>query len=126
MEYPYDPGGYDPPAPVVPMTIFRPFGPSGERRQVRCLVDSGSDEVWLPENQLQALGCLKIDRTEVEYADGSTSWMPLYLVGMEVEGVVKEALEVIGGKPEAGATIGRRVLNDFVVRLDGPRLTIQM
>ena len=119
MEYPYD-NTFDPPAPVVPVTIFRAFGKSEEGRQIRCLVDSGSDEVWLPENELQNLGCLRIDQALVEYADGRESARPVYFVGFKLEQRIDDALEVIAGQAGNHASIGRRVLNRFVCQLDGP------
>lgn len=125
MEYQYD-AGYDPPAPVIPITIFRPFGSRRDGRQLICLVDSGADEVWLPENQLQALGCLKVDETLVEYADRRQSRMPLYFVGIQIGDVVRDALEVIGGELESGALIGRRILNRWIMTLDGPNLTMRI
>lgn len=125
MQYAYD-EGFEPPAPVVPITIFRAFGKPEEGRQIRCLVDSGSDEVWLPEDQLQGLGCLKVDQAIVEYADGSESRRPVYYAGFRLETVVEEALEVIAGRPGDHALIGRTVLNRFVCELDGPRFVVDI
>lgn len=125
MQYSYD-NGFDPPAPVAPIIIFRAFGTPETGRQIRCLIDSGSDEVWLPENELQNLGCLQVDQTLVEYADGGQSLRPLYYVGVRIEQHVDEALEVIAGGNGEHALIGRRVLNRFVCELNGPDSVVEI
>lgn len=117
---PYD-DRYEPPAPVLPVLISAPNAPGGIG--VSALVDSGADVSVVPADVIRALGLPIVAWTEVRGYDGTSRRTEVHAATMQVEGL-RTIVEVIGLGNEA--LIGRDVLNQVRIVLDGPKRTVEI
>lgn len=109
----------DPPAPVVPMTIS---GPSGEDAVLLpMLVDTGADCTVVPVAIARLLGLVRVDRIGLTGVGGASIMAPVHAASVTVLGLRVLARVVAFGDE---AILGRDVLNQVVLTLDGPGLTI--
>jgi len=96
-----------------------------KRLSIRAIVDSGSSLTALPLRVLKSLGAPVYDRLDISGYDNRLSKMPTYIVAIEIVDQFLWPLEVVGLTRDV-AILGRDVLNQFVVALDGPALTFEM
>ena len=115
-----------PPAPVLEVKLSQPGEPaSAETRSA--LIDTGGDFTTVPLTWL-----LQIDAPEVRWAYLRGLWSEqrpviLYLVDLHFEGNTLPGVEVIGIDEDDIETdedreivLGRNVLNQLILLLDGP------
>ncbi len=115
FDYSYD---YDPPAPVVELTLLtaaegRTLGP------LQGLVDSGADGTFVP---ISYLSQLQAPPTAERYARGQWSQrrrVLLYLVDLRIGTLTLHGIEVVGDDEATEIIVGRDVLNQLRVLLDG-------
>lgn len=110
-----------PPAPVVTIQVAA----SAQSRQVAvpALIDSGADGVMLPVSVHQNLGLASADPALVQGAVGPMLAMPAFQAYISLEQGQPLKTEVtLWQNPYA--ILGRDIINDFVVTLDGPNLTL--
>jgi predicted aspartyl protease len=109
---------YFPPAPVVEI-IVRPTDGGGTQVALPAFVDSGADGTILPLDALTAVGARYIETRRMRGVTGHTLTVDMYLVTVQVGSYVLPGTEAIAGAREAEAILGRDVLNQFVVSLNG-------
>jgi len=118
---PYDDGGFVPPAPLARVRLRNPET-GAEVTEVPMLLDTGADVSLVPRSQVMQLG-LQSDPTrlyELIGFDNTVRTAPvvrleLHLLGRRFRGqflVIEQDWGIIG----------RNILNQVVVLLDGPRL----
>jgi len=122
MTYQYD-THYEPPAPVIPIAVHRP-GDSTKQVTTDALVDTGSDVTCLPSALIRAIGgepasvydIYGMNRVFIGSANS-------YFLEFEI-GSATKLIEVlaIGDEP----ILGRNLLNEFVLELDGPAGKVTM
>jgi hypothetical protein len=115
-----------PPAPILKVKLSRP----GEATQIEAgpaLIDTGGDFTTVPLNWL-----LQIDAPEVRWAYLRGLWseqrpVTLYLIDLHFENDVLPGIEVIGieeddieFEDDREIVLGRNVLNQLILLLDGP------
>jgi predicted aspartyl protease len=113
---------YDPPMPVVPVRISG-VEADGPGILVHAILDTGADCSVIPERHAQLLHLPMVDVASVHgFADGGKT-RPLYAARLRI-GARNLLARVIayGSEP----LLGRDVLNQLVVRLDGPELQLQL
>lgn len=115
-----------PPAPVLSVRLSQP-AESPQIEGVLGLIDTGGDFTTVPLNWL-----LQIDAPEVRWAYLRGLWseqrpVTLYLVDMHLENGVLPGVEVIGIdeddieiEEDYEIVLGRNVLNQLILLLDGP------
>lgn len=121
LSYPYD-TSYDPPAPVVPVRISAPGSPD-RGVALPALVDSGADVTVIPAAVAAAIGLPPIGRLGVAGVAGVVHGAVVYAAEVEMNGVRRSA-EVIGLGDQT--VLGRNLLNQWVLVLDGPGLRLEM
>ncbi|MDR7555588.1 MAG: hypothetical protein QN157_08280 [Armatimonadota bacterium] len=89
---------------------------------VAALVDSGADVTVLPDGLPQALRLPQVGEVTVRGVAG-TARVPVFAAEVEVAGGRRIA-EVVGVGGEV--LLGRDLLNQWVVTLDGPRRSLQV
>jgi len=117
MSYRYDNQHYNPPAPVLPITVRAP-GDTVKQVTADALVDTGADMTCLPIALIKVLGgerastydVFGINRVPVVPADS-------YFLEFEVE-ATKKLVEVIAVGDEP--ILGRNLINEFTLQLHGP------
>lgn len=113
-DFPYS-KRYEPPAPVIEVTIFTGYGEA----QIDVLIDSGADVSMLPAELLQSINARFIEKHRAVPLFGRPYTVDLYAVNMRVGGYEIHAVEVIALKGNDEPLIGRNVLNHLIVTLDG-------
>lgn len=110
---------YDPPAPVIEVEIDGYVAALGQRK-LRALVDSGADATMIPVQVLTAVGAAYQDTLWMRGVTGARVEIDRYLVAIRIGAQLIHGLSVIGAPEEADAVLGRDLLNQLIVVLDGP------
>lgn len=110
---------WEPPAPVVEVAFANPL--TKQARTVFCLLDTGADACHLPCSVIDKLGPTKFEPWETEVVGGSIVETRAHFLSVTFCGREMGELEVVE-LPEGDdqPLLGRDVLNQFVVTLDGP------
>ena len=116
MTYPYDNIYYNPPAPVLPITVHIP-GDSTKQVKTDALVDTGADITCFPRALINALGAEYASSYDVFAINGlSIGSKDSYFLEFEIA-TTKKIVEVIalGDEP----ILGRNLINEFTLQLHG-------
>ncbi len=116
MTYPYDNNHYNPPAPVLPITVHIP-GDSAKQVNTVALVDTGADITCFPRALINALGAEYASSYDVFAINGlSIGSKDSYFLEFEIA-TTKKIVEVIalGDEP----ILGRNLINEFTLQLHG-------
>lgn len=117
---PYDASRFDPPAPIALVTV------KSERagmtviviRDVPMLIDTGADVSLLPRSHVEALASPDAKQYELEGFDGTKSTAPAVTVELQLLGkAFRGQFLLIDG---SHGVLGRNVLNNLSLLLDGP------
>lgn len=110
---------FDPPALCLDVTIGNVLN-RRKRRTLHALLDTGADITAIPSDQVGFLGLYKIDRLQLETVEGTSSIIYTYAVRFTLGNLVVPRLEVILTGLDI-VIVGRDVLNQLYLRIDGPR-----
>ncbi len=108
---------YWPPFPILEFTVIG--AAQNKELAVRGLIDSGSDATQIPLAVLQSIGARKIDDRWVRDAHGLRYPVATYAVQLRLGSLMLYGIEVIGRKGTDEVLVGRDVLNQLVVTLNG-------
>lgn len=114
-----------PPAPFVHVKLRSPDG-SAQVDQVPAQVDSAADRTAIPDTVATALGLVPIRNLPVGGVGGHRSTVPTCLVELAVHDLPFRDLEVFVIAGEPWVLLGRDVLNNYRIILDGPRLGLDI
>lgn len=117
MTYQYDHNHYNPPAPVVRVTVRIPSDNTGQVT-TNALVDTGADVTCVPEALVMAVGGEPAGTRDV----GSINQVHIgsfnaYFLEFEIAST-RKLVEVIAIGDQV--ILGRNLINEFVLQLDGP------
>lgn len=113
----YD-SSYEPAAPVVRIGLS-PSGGSEAQQWVAALLDSGADATMIPVDLLIASGARYMERRQIRGVVGKAVQVNLYLTAVHIGDHVIPAIRAIGGEIGSEAIIGRDVLNQLEIILNG-------
>jgi predicted aspartyl protease len=116
---------FRPPAPLVHVTIRSPDG-TREAVDLPAQLDTGSDRTVIPADVVSALGIGQLDQVTVAGLGGNLLVIPTFLVQLEVRQLSPLMVEVATSPNEPLILLGRDVLNQFKILLDGPGLALEM
>ena len=102
----------------------RPLEPM-ERLTLPALIDTGADLWTLPPTAIQHLQLVPLDEIPVASYRGETVLAATYLIRMHMGSWTIDAVEIIAGGEEY-AILGRDVLNQFRLVLDGPHGVLEI
>lgn len=108
---------YIPAFPVLDLTISATMG--GQQQTIQGLIDSGSDITQIPLSILQAIEARDVDDRWVQDASGLRVPVAIYMVQLQIGSVVLPSIEVVGRIGLNETIIGRDMLNQFIVTLNG-------
>lgn len=111
----------DPPAPVVPVRISGPVG--DEAVMLPMLVDTGADCTLVPAPIVRQLGLPQIDVIGVTGVGGARKRATVHAASVELGGL-RVLARIVAFADEA--ILGRDILNQIVVTLDGPGLAMSV
>ncbi|MBI2919235.1 MAG: retroviral-like aspartic protease family protein [Chloroflexi bacterium] len=116
--YPYD-SAFNPAAPMVDVQVSRPYSPAFET--VPAMVDTGCDITAVPHDLVERLGLKRVGEIPLrEVLGGDRVRGPVYLASLELEGHPLGTIQVTACNDNC-ILLGRDVLNDWKVTLDGPQ-----
>lgn len=115
IEYQYN-IGFSPSAPVINIDVS---GQIKIEQGIKCQIDTGADMTIIPERTISSLGLTPIGIISLEdfrgiLQDHLVYRVKIFLCNSEFE------VNVIGGPNDMGL-IGRDILNQLVILLNGPR-----
>jgi predicted aspartyl protease len=123
--YPYAEDGFDPAMPVVTIQVITP---ETQRRSttLTVLVDSGSDGTTIPVEILDEIGALSIGTAIMSGIWGTRRQVNVYLVHIEIGSHLLPAVRIAGVPAGTGGILGRDVLNQLSVHLNGPANMVEI
>jgi len=116
LSFEYD-RAYFPAFPVLDFTISATM--DGRQQMMSGLIDSGSDITQIPLPVLQAIGARDVDDRWVRDASGLRVPVTIYVVQLQIGSSALPSVEVVGRTGSSETIIGRDVLNQFIVTLNG-------
>lgn len=121
----YDNKTYDPAAPVIKIGISRSVSiePSVH---LTALVDSGADASMIPINILQTVDAKYLMTKQMRGVSGHPIVVEMYLVTLFIGQYQFPNIEAIAATENAETIVGRDVLNDMIVTLNGLANVIEM
>ena len=118
----YDRDYHNPPAPLARVILGRP-GSDAKIEGLRMLIDSGAATTLLPGEPCRELGIEPISGrlVEVEGYDGNRTQLRVVDATIVLQGYKFKGQYLVDETREIGV-IGRNILNNIVLELNGPRL----
>jgi hypothetical protein len=116
---------FDPPAPVVNITVICPA--TGRRLETQpAQIDTGADCTVLPGAAVAALGLAEDGRLQLQGFTGKVVELPVFLVDIQAHDLPAVSVRAVLGEGERLIILGRDVLNSHRLILDGPSLTLEI
>jgi|688.fasta_scaffold566101_2 predicted aspartyl protease len=109
---------YDPAMPVLEVGMSLPKRNTAEIT-VSALLDSGSDGTLFPVDTLEAIGAKPVGPARVHGLWGGSRSANMYLVKLYIGPQQLFAVRVAGVRTEDECILGRNVLNQLVITLNG-------
>jgi len=116
--YDYD-TKYEPPAPTIPVGLSR-SGETSASQEIVALVDTGADATMLPVDVLKSAKTRYVQQRLMRGVMGEPTTVNLYLAAIHVAGHVIHGNRAIARPEGSEAIIGRDVLNQLEITLNGP------
>ena len=113
---------YRPALPIVEISVSSLNLDKGEI-VLSAIVDSGSDVTLIPVASLRKIGGASAGDAVLSEAWGTERRVGVYLTNIRVGSRVIRAVGVLGVSEGEEVILGRNVLNQLVVTLDGPGAT---
>lgn len=116
---------FDPPAPSCQVYL------SGTRRKHRvgplpAMLDTGGDCTLVPQHYLNEIGATRTFEMGLRSQWGERRIVYLYLVNLRIDDIELRGVFVIGDERGDDVVIGRNVLNQLHIILDGPKRTTEL
>ena len=124
LTFQYD-ESYFPAFPVVEIEIDG-YDATSARQTLLALVDSGADGSMIPFPMLQAVGATFEDSVQMRGVTGGVQTVDRYTIAVRIGVHVVQAVHAVAVASDGEAVIGRDVLNDLVVTLNGPAHVIEI
>jgi predicted aspartyl protease len=112
-----------PPLPALKIMLRAVDGSRSRSELLPALLDTGADITSVPVRILHSIGALPLDEVRLRSHWGHAVSVVTYLVDVEVNEAVLPAIEVAGDTTNAEIVLGRDVLNQLLLLIDGPGLT---
>lgn len=109
---------YIPAMPVVEVSLSIP-GRNEPAMTATALVDSGSDGTMIPVDLLTTIGARYVGQARIRSILGDRQLINLYLVSLRIGASQIPAVQVIANPETDEIILGRDVLNQLIVTLNG-------
>ena len=114
-----------PPAPFVHVTV-RPPERGIAVSDSPALLDTAADITVIPARVAEELQLIPLDEVPIGGFDGRVSWVSTFLVQLALRQSTPKVIRVVASRDEPYVLLGRDVLNDHRVILDGPGLRLEI
>ena len=117
VQFDYD-RSYLPPAPVVTLTVDG-YSDSVQPATIQAMVDFGADGTMLPTAVLTQIQASYVDSVRMSGITGMVERRDRYRVRLQIGDIVIQGIDAVAVESETGGLIGRDVLNQLIVTLNG-------
>ena len=117
IAFPYD-ASYEPPLPVCDVILSAES--TGRQTQLTAIIDTGADGTIVPVRYLEEIGARRVFETGLRSQWGERRTVFLYLVDLQIGELVLPGAYVVGDELGNELVLGRDVLNELRLLLDGP------
>jgi Retroviral aspartyl protease len=115
---------FTPPAPFVHVTIR---GHTGiELTDLPAQLDPGADRTLVPYRFIEELQLIQLDELSIQGLGGQVISLPTFTVQMQIRHLNFVTLKVTAHKNEPFVLLGRDILNQYRLLLDGPQLALEI
>jgi len=114
-----------PPAPFVLVAVGDPAGPALVR-DLPAQIDTAADRTVLPMAVVEALDLEPIDDVLIGGFGGAQQVVPVYLASVAIQSFPPVTLAALAHAGERWLILGRDVLNNHRLVLDGPGLVLEL
>jgi len=118
LTFPYNPA-YVPSAPEIECELSRTGRARGTVR-LTALVDSGADGTFLPISVLDRIQARYVGQARLQRGQSESEIVDVYMVNLAIGDKTLPAVQVVATPDDAEPLIGRNVLNQLVITLNGP------
>jgi predicted aspartyl protease len=115
---------YFPSAPVVDIGIRS--APQGSEIEIEALMDTGADATILPLSLLRRINAIYSETVNMRGVTGISQNVQTFVIAVRVGPHVIPAIRAIADKQGNEAILGRDVLIQLRITLDGPALTTEI
>lgn len=116
---------YDPAMPVVDVTLVAPHSGAAVGPKI-ALVDSGADGTLVPVDLLEQIGAVSIATGRLTWLWKESRPVNIYIVQIKVGPHVLPSVHVAGVPADTDLVLGRNVLNQMTLTLNGPAGVTEM
>lgn len=116
-QFDYD-RSYLPPAPVITLTVDG-YSDGVEPATIRAMIDSGADGTMLPTAVLEKIDASYVDTVRMSGVTGTIEQRDRYRVRLQIGNIVIKGIDAVSIESENEGLIGRDVLNQLIVTLNG-------
>ena len=116
-DYRYD-ATYDPPIPVCNVTVIAPA--TNQSAELTAIVDTGADGTIIPIQHLQRIEARRAYEASMRSQWGERRSVFLYVVDLKIGELILPGVYVVGDELGDETVLGRNVLNELRLLLDGP------
>jgi hypothetical protein len=114
-----------PPVPSVRVNIGNLSG-SSILHDLDVAVDSGASRTIVPESIIQQLQSAPVAHREMEGIGGFRIIMPIHQIWLIIHGFSAVAVDVAADPFESVILLGRDVINEHILLLDGPNQRVEI
>lgn len=113
------------PGPAFPVVTINISGNSSQKSQtLTAFIDSGADATLIPLNLLQAVKTRKMDTRWARNISGMRYRVAVYMINLSISSIIFSDVEVIANQQTDEIVLGRDILNELLVTLNGPAETV--
>lgn len=120
-----DSQNYQPAMPVVEVGLGKGGEPKPDESRF-ALVDSGADGTLVPVDLLEEIGARQVGTARIRSILGDSQVADIFFVSLQVGPHLLGAVRVIAGAEGDEIILGRNVLNQLVVTLNGLASTVEI
>jgi len=124
LSYRYDPS-YNPPMPIIPISLISVADDQSMTESINAIVDSGADGTLIPTEYLHQIHAPAVRKAFMKGISGERRSVDIYLISIQIGSVKLRGVRVIAS-PSSEAILGRNVLNQLVIGLNGPAETVEL
>lgn len=118
VSFDYD-SAFSPPAPIIEVGFSHALA-NTPALTIWALVDSGADVTILPLSLLKQSGASYVEQRSLRGVVGKAVIVHRYLAAVHIAGIIIRQVRIAGHADLKEAMIGRDILNQLTILLDGP------
>lgn len=116
---------FGPALPVIELSI-QPVGGTTTNVVLTAIVDSGADATIFPIHGLERADVEQVGRARMRWGSHSSQVYDVYLAAVRVGRDLIHGVRILANKENSEAVLGRDVLNQLVVTLNGPANVVEI